>query len=202
MAIGAIWNRQMFTEWRRSLDTVPAMGRTVVGIDPAVSNEIDSDEHGIVVAGMGEDRRGYILEDASLKGAPRQWAERAVSMFDKWEADAIVIERNQGGDMCREVLRTVRPQVPVIEVTSTKGKHLRAEPIASLYALGKVSHVGTFPKLEDQMCLFTAAGYDGNGSPDHVDAAVHALTELFPALTKRVEKRPKASQQPASSWMG
>jgi hypothetical protein len=201
-AIGAIWTRQMFHEWRRSLDTIPAMGRTVVAIDPAVSNEADSDEHGIIVAGIGEDRRGYVLEDGSLKGSPRQWSERAVALYDKWGADAIVIERNQGGDMCREVLRTVRHGLPVIEVVATRGKHVRAEPIASLYALGKISHVGTFQKLEDQLCLITAAGYDGTGSPDRADGLVWAFTDLFPALTKRVEKRARTTQQPASSWMG
>lgn len=201
-AIGAIWTRQMFTDWRRSADGVPKMGRIVVAVDPAISNEPDSDEHGIIVAGLGEDQRGYVLDDGSLRGSPQQWAQRAVSLFDKWSADAIVIERNQGGDMVREVLRTVRPGLPVIEVHATRGKHVRAEPIAAMYAAGRVSHVGTFQQVEDQLCLITAAGYDGNGSPDRADALVWALTQLFPAIIKRVEKPRPASNAMMGGWMG
>jgi phage terminase large subunit-like protein len=106
-----------------------------------------------------------------------------VAAFDKWQADAVVIERNQGGDLVRENLHTIRPGLPVIEVHATRGKHVRAEPISSLYSLGRISHVGTFPDLEDQMCLMTAGGFEGEGSPDRCDALVWALTELFPQMT-------------------
>jgi len=108
-----------------------------------------------------------------------------VTMFDKWEADAIVAEVNQGGDMVAATIKTVRESVPVIGVRATRGKHVRAEPIAALYETGQVCHVGTFGRLEDQMCQMTAAGFEGEGSPDHVDALVWALTELFPAMTSR-----------------
>lgn len=202
-AIGALWTRQMFHESRRTAESLPKMGRILVAIDPAVSSEPDADEHGIIVAGLGEDQRGYVLEDGSLKGTPQQWATRAVSLYDKWGADALVIERNQGGDMVREVLRTVRPTLPVIEVHATRGKHVRAEPIAALYAAGRVSHVGTYPKLEDQCCMITAAGYEGTGSPDRADAMVWAMTQLFPAMVKRVEKPTKSSRGVyAGGWMG
>lgn len=202
-AIGAIWTRQMFSDWRRAPADMPNMQRIVVAVDPAISNEADSDEHGIIVAGLGEDQRAYVLDDGSLRGAPQQWATRAVTLFDKWGADAVVVERNQGGDMVRETLRTVRPVLPVIEVHATRGKHVRAEPIAAAYAAGRVSHVGTFQRLEDQLCLITAAGYDGTGSPDRADALVWALTQLFPAIVKRVEKPERAKRAAvAGGWMG
>lgn len=200
MAIGAIWDRQTIQRTRR--DEYPPLSRIVVAIDPAVSAESGSDEHGIIVCGMGEDSRGYVLEDATMKGVPRQWADRAIASFDRWEADAIVIERNQGGDMCRHTINSARPGMPIIEVHATRGKHVRAEPISALYHLDRVSHVGTFPQLEDQMCLMTAAGYEGEGSPDRCDALVWGLTELFPRLTRRKSK-PKHVPQFASegSWM-
>ncbi len=184
-AIGAIWDRLTLHRSRR--DGAPALKRIVVAIDPAVSGESGSDEHGIIVCAIGDDGRGYILEDLSLRGGPEVWSRAAVVAFDKWEADSIVIERNQGGDMCRHTLRTVRPSLPVIEVTATRGKHVRAEPIAALYALGKISHVGTFPELEQQMCQMTAAGYAGEGSPDRCDALVWGLTQLFPAMTQKAK---------------
>jgi phage terminase large subunit-like protein len=135
------------------------------------------------VAGVGEDGRGYVLDDTSTRGGPRHWAERAIATMDRWDADAIIVERNQGGDMVKHTLQSVRPTVNVLEVVATRGKHVRAEPIAALYSLDRVSHVGTFSKLEDQMCQMTAAGYEGAGSPDRVDALVWAMTELFPSVT-------------------
>ena len=183
MAAGAIWDRLMIHQGRRS--EVPRLTRIVVGVDPAVTNTEKSDEHGIIVAAIGEDGRGYVLEDASLSGSPEQWARRAIAAYDAFEADAIVAEVNQGGDMVRHTIHSVRPGVRVISVRASRGKHVRAEPISALYATGKVSHVGAFPKLEGQMCLMTAAGYEGEDSPDRVDALVWALTELFPKLTRR-----------------
>ena len=198
-AIGAIWDRATLHEGRRA--EAPDMKRIVVAVDPAVSNEPDSDEHGIVCVGMGEDQRGYVLDDASLKGSPRQWAERAIATYDRHEADAIVIEVNQGGDMVRHTLESVRKDIRIVEVRATRGKHVRAEPIAALYSLGRVSHVGTFGKLEDQMCQFTAGGFYGQGSPDRVDALVWGMTELFPAMTtKIVPRRPRIA--PRGGWMG
>ena len=182
-AIGAIWDRQTIHANRRR-DVPPDMSRIVVAVDPAVSAESGSDENGIVAAGIGEDNRGYVLDDASLKGTPRQWADRAIATYDRWNADAIIVERNQGGDMVRHTLESIRPGIRILEVVATRGKHVRAEPIAALYSTGRVSHVGTFPQLEDQMCQMTAAGYEGNGSPDRCDALVWAMTELFPQLVR------------------
>ena len=110
------------------------------------------------------------------------WAERVVHAFDRYDANAIIIERNQGGDMIRHTLNSVRRGLPIIEVTATKGKQVRAAPVASLYALGRVHHVGTFEKLEDQFCQMTAAGYEGEGSPDRVDAGVWLVSYLMPQI--------------------
>ena len=181
-AIGAIWTRQMLHAAR--IEIAPTLKRIVVAVDPAVSDERGSDEHGIIVCGLGIDGRGYVLEDATCRGGPDRWASVAVTMYDKWDADAVVIERNQGGDMCRHTLRTVRPTLPVVEVVATRGKHVRAEPIAALYALGRVNHVGSFPELEQQMCVMTAAGFAGDGSPDRVDALVWGMTQLFPQMVR------------------
>jgi len=179
-AIGAIWDRQTIHANRRH--ERPEIRRIVVSVDPAVSSDVGSDEHGIIAAGLGEDQRGYVLDDTSLRGTPRQWAERAIATYDKWDADAIVVERNQGGDMVKHTLQSIRAEMPIVEVVATRGKHVRAEPVAALYSMGRMSHVGTFPQLEDQMCQMTAGGYEGHGSPDRVDALVWAMTELFPDI--------------------
>ena len=198
---GAIWTRQAIHQGR--LRDIPPLERIVVGVDPAVTNTDVSDHHGIVVCGLGADGRGYVLEDGSIKGRPDQWATRVVALFDKWEADAVVIEVNQGGDMCKHTLKTVRKTLPVVEVRATRGKHVRAEPIAALYTLGKISHVGTFPEMENQMCLFTAAGYEGDDSPDRAEAMIWCMTNLFPSLTSGREPPPEdppAGQE--GGWLG
>lgn len=200
MAIGAIWDRVTIHNGRR--DTAPELKRVVVAVDPAVSSEANSDEHGIVVAGLGSDQRGYVLDDTTTKGGPRQWAERAVATFDRYEADAVVVEINQGGDMVKHTLQSVRPSLPIVEVRATRGKHVRAEPIAALYSMGRISHVGTFPKLEDQMCQMTAGGYEGEGSPDRCDALVWALTELFPSMISKASRNVHVEPQGAGGWMG
>tara|TARA_B100000700_G_scaffold311784_2_gene394499 strand:+ start:1935 stop:3182 length:1248 start_codon:yes stop_codon:yes gene_type:complete len=198
-AIGAIWDRQTIHAHRREAATCE---RIVIAVDPAVSSEAGSNEHGIIVCGLGEDQRGYVLDDYSLGGTPREWANRAIAAYDRYEADAIVIEVNQGGDMVRHTLEAARPGLPIVEVRATRGKHVRAEPISALYQLGRISHVGAFPELESQMCQMTAAGYEGQGSPDRVDALVWAFTELFPQMT-REKSNPKHVEAPAMSggWM-
>ncbi len=202
VAIGAIWDRLVLHRNRRA--EVPPMARILVAVDPAVSSERGSDEHGIVVVGIGQDGRGYLLADYTLRGTPLQWAGRAVAALDEFGADAIVIERNQGGDMCAQTLRTIRPHLRIIEVVATRGKHVRAEPIAALYSLDRISHVGTFQRLEDQMCQMTAGGYEGEGSPDRVDALVWGFTELFPTINRGAAKPPPRVERVggAGSWMG
>jgi phage terminase large subunit-like protein len=185
---GALWSMVSLDAYR--LREAPAMGRILVAMDPAVTATETSDRNGIIVAGQAQDGRGIVLEDASMVGTPSAWAQRAVSLYRSWQADGIVIEVNQGGDMVAHTLRTVDPGLRIIEVRATRGKHVRAEPIAALYEQGKVSHVGSFPELENQMTQMTTEGYQGDGSPDALDALVWALTALFPAMTQRPEPSP------------
>lgn len=196
---GALWSQSTLDAHRKS---VAACERIVVAVDPAASNNPDSDEHGIIVAGR-EGQEGRVLQDASLQGSPTDWARRAVSLYRSWGADAIVVEVNQGGDMVKHTLYTVDPTANVIEVRASRGKHIRAEPIASMYEQGRISHVGQFPELESQMTQMTIHGYEGPGSPDRVDALVWALTELLPDM---VEAIPDMSQfedrHTASGWLG
>jgi hypothetical protein len=203
-AVGAIFNRQMFHE-NRCVTVPDNLERILVGVDHAVTDTPLSNEHGISVAGLGEDGRGYVLEDASLHGSPSQWATRAVAMYDKWDADGVVVEVNQGGDLVKHTLQTIRRDLPIIEVRATRGKHVRAEPISAMYSVGRVSHVGTFPQIEDQLCLFTSHGWEGSGdkSPDRAESLIWALTELFPSLTMS-RHVPVEEHYPAEegAWMG
>lgn len=182
----ALWRRSYFKRTQK----IPELQRIIVAIDPAISNEVGSDETGIIVAGVAADGKGYILEDASGKYRPEEWASRAVALYDEFNADRIVAEINQGGDMVGSIIRTIRPNIPYIAVRATRGKVVRAEPIASLYERGKIVHYGDLSTLEDQLCIFTidfdrkAQGY----SPDRLDALVWALTELFPSIVTKAKK--------------
>ena len=199
-AVDAIWDRVTIHNNRR--DVAPEMGRIVVAVDPAGSTGPNSDLTGIVVVARGdEDNHGYVLEDASMKGTPKQWAERVVALHDRWEADAVVAERNYGGDLVEAVIKAVRPTVRYIAVNATRAKHVRAEPISALYTLGRVHHVGTFPELENEMCLMTAHGYEGSGSPDRVDAAVWGLTELFPQMVQNKTRTVHVPNLGVGGWM-
>lgn len=161
-------------------DRKPDMRRIVVAVDPSgTKGDGSGDDIGIVVAGLGIDGRAYVLEDATCQLSPDGWGKRAVDMYHRWEADRVIGERNYGGAMVSFVVKTADKTVPFKEVVASRGKVVRAEPIAALYEQGKVSHVGIFADLEDQMCNFTASGYVGEGSPDRADALVWALTELM-----------------------
>lgn len=176
----ALWRRAMI----RRAQAVPPLQRIVVAIDPAVTNEPGSDETGIVAAGIDRAGNAYVLDDASGKYRPEDWARQAIAVFDTCNADRIVAEVNQGGDMVEHTIRAVRSTVPYRGVRASRGKLIRAEPIAALYERGKVFHVGEFTQLEDQMCTVTT-GFDSKAagwSPDRVDALVWALTDLFPEL--------------------
>jgi phage terminase large subunit-like protein len=156
------------------VDEVPDMQRVVVGIDPAVTHSANSDETGIVVAGRGVDDRFYVLSDKSIKASPDGWMREAIDAFYLYDADKVIAEVNNGGDLVERLLRTIDSNVPYKKVTATRGKMVRAEPIAALYEQKRVSHVGNFDILETQMCE-----YNGEGkSPDRMDALVWALTEL------------------------
>lgn len=160
--------------------TAPEMRRIVVAVDPSgTKGEGQGDDIGIVAAGLGIDGRAYVLADRTCNLSPDGWGRRVVQTFDEFDADRVVGERNFGGAMVKFVVQTAKPGIPFKEVVASRGKAVRAEPIAALYEQGKVSHVGVFPDLEDQMCNMTAAGYVGEGSPDRADALVWALTELM-----------------------
>lgn len=171
----ALWSRSLF---RRDAGDGP-LGRVVVAVDPPVTGGPKSDACGIVVAGQrGEG--AVVLEDRTLKPAtPLGWARRAVAAFHSHQADAIVAEVNQGGDLVRSVIAQVDPAVPVRAVRANRGKWLRAEPVAALYGRGLVAHVAGLSELEDEMCAFGADGLSNGHSPDRVDALVWALTELM-----------------------
>jgi predicted phage terminase large subunit-like protein len=170
---GALWKNDMFKYIKEAPnDTV----RTIIAIDPAASNNKDSDETGIVVVSKTKDREYYVLEDASFKGSPREWAQKAVALYDRHNADRIVYESNQGGDMVAETLRHIRRNVPLKAVRASKGKYARAEPIAALYEQGKVYHMEGMGELEQQLCQYNPEFY--KGSPDRLDALVWGLHEL------------------------
>src|SRR5690606_14127821 len=175
---GALWTLAMLDELRiKKPSDIPEMQRIVVAIDPAVTSTKNSDETGIVVAGRGTDGRGYVLEDLSGRFSATDWAKRAVEAYHRWQADCIVAEVNHGGDLVETVLRTIDENIPIKQVRASRGKAKRAEPVAALYEQGKVSHVGAFKELENQMITPTPAGTEGHD--DRVDALVWALTELM-----------------------
>lgn len=169
---GALWTYSMLDSGR--VNAAPPLSRIVVGVDPKASVEADS-ETGIVVVGVGEDGHGYVLEDASIDASPEQWARQVVSAYERWQADRIVAEVNQGGDMVTSVLRAVAADVPITAVRASRGKYTRAEPIAAMYEQNRVHHTGTFAGLEDQLCNWTP----GDDSPDRLDALVWACTHLL-----------------------
>lgn len=176
---GALWTRDQIDKGR--LRAAPQMQRIVVAVDPSGTKgeSDDGDDIGIVVAGKGIDGRAYVLADRTCKLSPAGWGKRAVQAFHEYKADRIIAERNFGGAMVQHVIKTTEATVPYKEVTASRGKVARAEPVAALYEQGRVSHVGSFPELEDQMCQIAPEGYAGEGSPDRADALVWALTELM-----------------------
>ncbi len=172
---GALWQRSNLDEHR--VKDAPVLRRIVVAIDPAVTSGEDADETGIIVAGIDADLRGYVLADLTCRESPDGWANRAVRAYHEYNADLVVAETNNGGDLVEAVIRTVDPDVSFKKVHASRGKFTRAEPVAALYEQEKVHHAGSFGQLEDQMCVFTPEGLQK--SPDRVDALVWALTELM-----------------------
>jgi len=182
----ALWTREGIEAGRA--DRAPPLARIVVAVDPPASSGPRADACGIVAAGVDVAGVGYVLADASAAGlTPSAWAARAAALYRRLEADALVVEVNQGGEMAGSVIRTVDPGVPVTPVRATRGKVLRAEPVAALYAQGRVRHVGPHPELEDELCDFGPGGLSAGCSPDRLDALVWALTHLM--LRPQAESR-------------
>jgi phage terminase large subunit-like protein len=221
---GALWTLEGLDAGRILDDEIPDMQRIIISIDPSgCAGEEDerSDEVGIIVLALGVDGRCYVLEDLSGRHGPQGWGKLAVATFERWDADAIIAEVNFGGAMVKEVIRAAcveakRPMVPFRMVRASRGKVVRAEPVATLYGgtdtitglpkIGKVCHVGRFPLLEDQLCGFTVAGYAGEKSPDRADALVWGVHELFPALTRSKGRKGKPEPDTrvggAHGWLG
>ena len=180
---GALWSSALLEACR--IDIVPELDRIVVAVDPPAGSKTGADECGIVVVGVQckgtpKDWKAVVLEDASLQGAtPHKWASAAIAAVKRWSAERLVVEVNQGGDMVSAVIRQIDPMAAITAVHASRGKAARAEPVAALYEQGRVSHTRDLAELEDQMCLMTAHGYDGKGSPDRVDALVWALHEVM-----------------------
>lgn len=185
-AEGALWTQTLLEANRRPSTQIPQMVRIVVAVDPPGSK--GGAEAGIVVAGLGDDGEGYVLDDRSGSMSPAEWGRAAVLAFDEWQADLVLGEKNNGGDMVEHVCRTAAqameregvretPHLAFQAVHASRGKRTRAEPVAALDEQGRIHHVGIFPKLEDQMCNWEPATTPE--SPDRVDARVWALTELM-----------------------
>lgn len=175
---GALWTRGLID--RNRVEKAPPLSRIVVSVDPAVTNNANSDETGIVVCGSTSDGHGYVLGDYSFKGSPLEWANKAVEIFDIYKADAVLVEVNQGGDMVSAVLKQIRSSLPIREIRVHVGKKLRAEPVAAMYEQGRIHHVGEFANLEDQMTQWTT---DDPDSPDRIDAMVQAFSDLLGKVT-------------------
>jgi phage terminase large subunit-like protein len=206
----ALFTDENIETWRVIDGTMPEMVRIVVAVDPSGSGDkdnADNDAIGIIVAGMGIDGNAYLIEDCTVKCGPATWGKIATDAYDRHAADVIVGETNYGGAMVHHVIQTARPRTPYKQVTASRGKAVRAEPISALYEQGKVRHVGYFHDLEDELVCFSTFGYMSEKSPNRADALVWALTELFPGLVrvkKQELKRPvlERSQSSSSSWMG
>jgi phage terminase large subunit-like protein len=190
----ALWTYEVIETHRRT--DYPDLQRVIIGVDPSGTHGDEderSDHVGVVVVGLGIDGHAYVLEDLTIKAPPEIWGRVAVQAYMRHMADCIVAETNFGGAMVGSVIRSAsaaeKVSVNYREVTASRGKVVRGEPISTLYEQGKVHHVGMHPELEDQLCAFTTAGYMGDRSPDRADAAIWALTDLFPGMTRRAPRQ-------------
>lgn len=203
----ALFNEESIDKWRVTDGILPDMVRIVVSVDPSGADDEennDNDAIGIVVAGLGTDGNGYLIEDLTVKAGPATWGKVATDAYERHKADAVVGEMNFGGEMVRFVIQTARQRTNFIKVNASRGKVVRAEPFSALYEQGKVRHVGYLRELEDELMGFSTFGYTGGKSPNRADAAIWALAELFPSIVKEAKKeinpemfRPSASGYPA-----
>jgi phage terminase large subunit-like protein len=174
-AEGSLWSRSQLDELQ--IEDLPALKRIVIAIDPATTNKEKSDETGIVACGLGFNNRGYVIADESGRYSPADWAKKAIELYHRFKADRIVAEVNQGGDMVRNTIEVIEPNLPITTVHASRGKFARAEPVAALYEQGKVSHIKGLEQLEDQLVSWEPLS--GKGSPDRLDALVWGMTDLM-----------------------
>jgi phage terminase large subunit-like protein len=173
----ALWSRALLEKCR--VAGAPSLQRIVVAVDPPASSGKRANACGIVAAGITDGGICYVIADDTVSGlTPNGWAMKAIALWHRLQADALVAEVNQGGDMVRAVINQVDAGVPVIEVHATRGKWMRAEPVAILYEQGRVKHTGTFAALEDEMCDFGSGGLSNGTSPDRLDALAWAIASL------------------------
>jgi len=204
----ALWTLEMIDKYKTT--ETPDMLRIVVAVDPSGSGDEDNaanDAIGIIVAGLGTDGNGYLLEDLTVKAGPATWGNVATTAYDRWGADQVVGETNYGGEMVKFVVRTAKPGVPYKKVTASRGKVVRAEPISSLTELGKIRFAGDFAELEDELYSFTTMGYIGEKSPNRADAFIWAMSALFPGMVKEEKRKKERIPQHhnytgGGSWMG
>jgi phage terminase large subunit-like protein len=209
MAPNALFSDEVIDKWRVVDRELPDMLRIVVAVDPSGADDTDNvenDEIGIVVCGLGTDGNGYLLEDLTCKGGPGLWGKIATDAYDRHQANIIVAEVNFGGAMVKSVIRSARPNTPFKPLTASRGKAVRAEPVSALMESGKVRLAGYFRPLEEELCAFTTHGFMGEQSPNRADAFVWGMSELFPELVKAVKAVPKVVQEPfirstQESWM-
>lgn len=222
--VGALWNHSMIKYWNDFVEIIEAKAASkkvtlddkwsdnyyfkevIVAIDPATTAKLKSDETGIIVAARDYEDRGFILEDKSGKYSPNQWAEIAVNLYQKYRCKCIVAEKNQGGDMVSTIIHNCNDRIPVKLVHASKGKIIRAEPVARLYEKGMIFHKRTFHELEEQLCNYTGKQinkpdleieeFNRIDSPDRMDAMVWALTHLFPDM---MNTSPKMHNIPEST---
>ncbi len=172
---GALWKRAWINDFRVSAEDVPPLKRLVLGVDPSGSGSEHSDEAGIVLAGLGIDGHGYVLSDVSERASPDIWANTIADLYDDEQVDLVVAERNYGGEMVEKTIKVAHPSIAYKPVVATRGKEVRAQPVALLYQQGRIHHVGAFPKLEDELVTWQP----GEKSPNRMDAMVWAMTELM-----------------------
>ncbi|WP_321397355.1 DNA-packaging protein [Emcibacter sp.] len=183
---GALWSRDLLENCRGP--SVPELSRIVVAVDPPVTSGPDADQCGIIVAGRDRAGKAYVLQDYTVQGTgPLDWASRAIKAYHEHAADRLVAEVNNGGDLVESLIRQIDPEVSYLPVRASRGKVIRAEPVAALYEQGRVFHHGMFPELEEEMCGFSQSEVRKGKSPDRVDALVWALTDLM----LRRENRPR-----------
>lgn len=197
---GALWTHALLEKNRVKYH--PELIRIVVAIDPAATSNAGSNETGIIVAGIDRENHGYVLDDLTCQLSPAGWGEVAVKAFDKWGADRIVAETNNGGEMIEHVVTTaakdlhaqkVRPsaRIPYRSVRASRGKYTRAEPVSALYEQSRIHHVGMFSKLEDELCSWVP----GEDSPDRLDATVWAFTDLLLHFGDSAPRQPSVSMR-------
>jgi len=194
----ALWKRSDIDDYRVS--DVPQLSLVVVGVDPSVTSKEGSDDTGIIVAGKGIDNHGYILGDYTIHDTPQKWAEAAITAYNKHQANKIIGETNNGGDLVELNIKMVDSSVRFEAVHASRGKATRAEPISSLYEQGRIHHFGTFPELEDQLCEWVPGA---EKSPDRLDAAVWALAALnleIPFGKAAKTPVPERKERKSSMW--